>query len=348
MKFMNKYFSFIKPNLSELLILVLFISGSACLETDSAFSQLGIYVDPSYESRKMVEVEGNIYVAHDRLHIIEQLNISTRVKTVWAGSSGVAGSTNGMLANARFNSPIAIAYYPSATPKLYIAEADGCVLREINMTTQTVTTVAGLATTCNNTDGVGTAARFAGITGMAISGTSLYIAQGYNIRKVDLTSFQVTSPLGTYSMVGNVNSTGTAARFSSISGLTVVGNTLFVADNGNNVIRAVDLSSLSVTTFSGTGTVGFVDGSSTTAQFRYINDITSDGSSYLFVTDFKNNSIRQIDVATGSVTTIVGDASTNQDIDGPLASAKIAQPLGITFSSYGLFFSNYDNIRRLH
>lgn len=350
MLFFKKYFLFIKPGIKELLILGLFISGTACLETDNVFSALSIYTDATYDSRKMVEANGYLYIANNKLHIIEQINITTGAKVVWAGSSGTVGATDGTLTNARFNAPSGIAFLPGVTPKLYVVERTGCTLREININAQTVTTVAGASGVCSNVDATGLTARFGTPTDIVIVGASLYVSQlGCNIRKVDLSTFQVTSPIGTYNTCGITNGTGTAASFgSAIYGLTVVGNTLFVADTGNFVIRAVNLGTLAVTTFSGAGTAGSADGNATTAQFNFINAITSDGSTTIFVSDFSSNAIRQVNASTGAVTTIIGSTAMNQDIDGVMASAKMSEPLGVTFSIYGLFISNFDNVRRLH
>lgn len=349
MRFWKTYFSYVRPRFSEFFILVVFFLGSSCLETLGTFYDLGISNYSTNEGRKMVEVNGYLYIANKNLNIIEQVNISTGVKVVWAGSSGVANITDGTLTNARFNAPTGIAYRSGVLPKLYVIDSGSCILREIDMTLQTVTTVAGLANNCGfNTDGIGSAGRFSGPTDIVITGTTMYVSQSFNIRKVDLTNYQVTSPVGTFGMSGGVNATGPAARFNNISGLTIANGTLFVADKDNNLIRAINTVTLAVTTLSGSGTSGFADGSSALAMFNGINSITSDGSSYLFITDYNNNAIRQIDAITGSVVTIIGDTSTNQDIDGLVASSKLSEPLGITLSTDGLFFANRNNIRRLH
>lgn len=348
---LKKYFSFIKPGIFEFFILAMFFLGSSCLETFDVFSQLGIYVNRAADVRRMVELDGKLYIANSKLHIIEQVDISTGVKVVWAGSSGLSGATEGALASARFNTPSGIIYRSGVAPKFYIADRNNCTIRVIDINTQMVSTEVGSLGACANTDGVGTAARLAYPTDLVISGSTMYISQqACNIRKLDLSTLQVTSPIGINGTCGNTNAIGTAATFgnSAVTSLTIVGSTLFVADVANNVIRAVNTGTLVVTSFSGTGSSGFADGNSVTAQFKYINGITSDGNTYLFVSDFLNNSIRQINATTGEVSTILGDVNTNQDIDGTPSSAKLTEPLGIGFSTYGLFFASRDSIRRMH
>lgn len=355
MKLLNKKFwqnRFIKPGIFEILILALFLGSGACLEVSNVLSSIGLSSDLiSYNySAKMVEVNGFIYVANNKNQTIDKIDISNGTKVVWSGTSNTIGSTNGAVGTALYSSPKGIAYKSGASPKLYVIEGVNCTLREIDMNTQTVSTVAGAVGFCNHTDGTGSAANFATPTDLALSGGFLYISEYGCIRKVDLSTYAVTTLVGTNNTYGTVDGVGSAARFSSsIFGLAVIGNNLFIADSGNQLIRKVDLTTLTVTTLTGVvGSAGFVDGASGTAKFNYLSSITSDGSNTLFVSDYYNNAVRSIDATTGTVSTVVGDKVTNEDIDGAVASAKVSEPLGVYLSNYGLFVSNIETVRRLH
>lgn len=355
MKLLNKKFwqnRFIKPGIFEILILVLFLVSGACLEVSNVLSSIGLSTDLILNnySAKMVEVNGFIYVANNKNQTIDKIDISNGTKVVWSGTSGTTGSTNGAVGVALYSSPRGIAYKSGASPKLYVIESANCTLREIDMNTQMVSTVAGSAGLCSHVDGTGSAASFGTPTDVALIGGFLYISEYGCIRKVDLSTYAVTTPVGAYGVYGTTNGVGTAAQFSSsIYGLAVIGNNLFVADSGNQLIRKVDLTTLTVTTLAGVaGSAGFVDGVSGTAKFNDVTSITSDGSNMLFVSDYYNNAVRSIDATTGAVTTIVGDKVTNEDIDGTVASAKVSEPLGVYLSNYGLFVSNIETVRRLH
>jgi sugar lactone lactonase YvrE len=110
---------------------------------------------------------------------------------------------------------------------------------------------------------------------------------------------------------GNVDGTGTAARFFHPSGVTSDGaGNLFVADTNNHTIRKVVIATGEVTSLagsggSGTGTpAGMTDGTGTAARFYSPSDVTSDGEGNLFVADSGNNMIRKVVIATGEVTTL--------------------------------------------
>lgn len=70
---------------------------------------------------------------------------------------------------------------------IYLADTGSCVIRKIQMSTLTVTTVVGLSGTCALVDGSGTAARLGNPALMTSDGTSLFIADWGNnaIRKLN-------------------------------------------------------------------------------------------------------------------------------------------------------------------
>ena len=87
--------------------------------------------------------------------------------------------------------------------------------------------------------------------------------------------------------------------------LSADGATLFVMDTDNEKIRQVDVATGAVTTLAGSGEAGSADGAGVEAQLRGPLELglSSDGAT-LFIADFDNNKIRQLDVATGVVTTL--------------------------------------------
>lgn len=135
------------------------------------------------------------------------------------------------------------------------------------------------------------------------------------------------------SSLGNLDGTGTTARFNYPDGIAIdsSGN-LFVADRGNNIIRKIT-SVGAVTTFAGSGVQGSLDGNGTTARFYYPEGIAIDGSNNMYVTDRANNEIRKITSA-GVVTTIAG-SGTPGSLDGNGTAAQFNAPYGITVDSSG-------------
>jgi gliding motility-associated-like protein len=103
---------------------------------------------------------------------------------------------------------------------------------------------------------------------------------------------------------GYINATGNAARFNrpmQVAG-DASGN-LYIADANNNAIRKISQTGV-VTTFAGssTGVSGFQDGVGTSALFNSPEGIIIDHYGDMFVSDYKNNAIREI-TPNGTVTT---------------------------------------------
>lgn len=147
---------------------------------------------------------------------------------------------------------------------------------------------------------------------------------------------------------GNVDGTGTAARFSYPDGIAVdnSGN-LFIADRGNNEVREMSASGV-VTTFAGSGAQGALDGTGTAAQFYYPEGIAIDSSNNLYVTDRANNLIRKITSA-GVVSTLAG-SGTAGSADGTGTSAQFNAPYGIAVDTSGTLYvvdSGNNEIRKI-
>jgi len=118
-----------------------------------------------------------------------------------------------------------------------------------------VTTLAGTAGMAGSSDGIGAAARFMGPIGVALDGAgNLFVADSaaLTIRKVVVSSGEVTTVAGTAGMGGSSDGIGAAARFASPRGVAVDGaGNLYIADSSNGTIRSLRLADSSVTTLVG-------------------------------------------------------------------------------------------------
>jgi DNA-binding beta-propeller fold protein YncE len=77
----------------------------------------------------------------------------------------------------------------------------------------------------------------------------------------------------------------------------------YIADSFNNCVRRMDASG-NVTTYAGSSTAGYQDGSTTSALFNKPADLGI-YNGYLYVSDTHNNCIRQIDMTHLTVTTFI-------------------------------------------
>lgn len=272
--------------------------------------------------------------------------------TTFAGSS--AGFNNiSSAGSATFNCPIAVT---TDGTNLYVADYLNNAIRQINIATTHVTTIAGsTAGLAGSADGTGNAASFNRPRDITIAGTTLYVADSgnYTIRKIDLVTKAVTTLAGGVGAAGSVDAVGINARFNVLNGITTDGTSLYVTDS-NNTIRRIVIASGAVTTLAGTpGTSGSSDGTQSAARFNLPQHITTDGDS-LYVTDFTSSTIRRIVLATGAVTTIAGkfepggaSGSHADSTDGTGQTARFNQPNGITTDGVNLYVTDsYDNMIR--
>ena len=183
---------------------------------------------------------------------------------------------------ARFNGPRGLVL--SGTT-LYVADQNNHRIRAIDLESpnKTVSTLAGSGSP-GPADGVGSAAQFNDPRGLALSGTTLYVAdyRNHSIRAIDLASRTVSTLAGSGSP-GHTNGVGVAAQFDGPTGIAVSGGTLYVADNRNHRIRAIDIASRTVRDIAGDGTAGSTDGIGTAAQLDKPTNIVVSGST-LYVT----------------------------------------------------------------
>ncbi|MBS1532471.1 MAG: hypothetical protein JSU01_19365 [Bacteroidetes bacterium] len=104
------------------------------------------------------------------------------------------------------------------------------------------------------------------------------------------------------------------------------------------------LSSVSgtVTTFAGSGTAGFLDGSGIGAQFSNPSGMVADAQGNIYISDAFNNRIRKI-APDGTVTTVAGNGTAGY-VDADAADAEFYAPHGLAIDASGnLFVADYGN-----
>lgn len=151
---------------------------------------------------------------------------------------------------------------------------------------------------------------------------------------------RVETLAGVLGQPGFADGVGDEAQFKNTRGLDVAPDCLrvFIADEKNHKIRVYDTLTAQVTTIAG-GEKGAADGCGEAAQFLSPHQLAYAPGEILYVTDAKNNCVRQVDIATGCVTTIGGvcngDDSTAGMMEGVGAAAQFDTPRSITVNSAG-------------
>ena len=93
-----------------------------------------------------------------------------------------------------------------------------------------------------------------------------------------------------------------------------------------------------ITTLAGTGTSGYSGdgGDATAAALDTPAGIALDSSGHLFIADSKNNVVREVDLATGVITTAAGTGVAGYSGNGgPATAARLYNPVGVAVDSHG-------------
>ena len=191
-----------------------------------------------------------------------------------------------------------------------------------------------------SSDGLGGAARFSspGFVALDSLGNAFVTDRGnHTIRKITPAGL-VSTFAGSPTVAGFANGAGAAAIFSSPEGIALdSADNVYVADQGNAVIRKITPAGL-VSTFAGVASVfGDTDGTAT-ARFTGLQGLTIDTADNIYAAQavdsrFSAHSIRKITPA-GEVSTLAGGARSG-NTDGTGTAATFNAPLGVAVDSAG-------------
>ena len=190
----------------------------------------------------IVDQNGNIYLADTNNCRIRKIDGATGIINTFAG--GACGSANGPVANARFNRPRGLAF--DAAGNIYVADTNNHRIRKIDMTTMTVSTIAGSIAGYSGDEGLAVNAKLDTPYGVAVNqfGT-IYIADTNNnrIRKIDSTTGNITTHAGS-NTAGNLGDNGPAIdaqlnKPNKVIAFDDVDGHIIIADTDNNRVREV-------------------------------------------------------------------------------------------------------------
>jgi hypothetical protein len=235
-----------------------------------------------------------MYVATGGLNTIRKITTGNVVST-FAGTGAAGFSGDNGLANAATFRNVQDLFITNGN--LYVADAGNRRIRKINLTTNTITTVAGDGTTAITGNGIGAA------VGVAVDGFgNIYVAGGATnvIRKITPANVYSTyAGTGTAGFSGD-NAAASAATLNLPSDLFIAAGKLYIADVRNRRIRMVNLSTNTISTVAGDGTTNITGNGIGAAA-----GVVADGSGNIFVaTGGAGNAVRKISGST--YTTISG------------------------------------------
>ncbi len=297
---------------------------------------------------------GTVYIAdygNFRIRKIDTFGIITTI--AGTGISGFSGN-GGPATAAKILGPRSITVDKSGV--VYFSDfAKNCV-RKIGLD-GIIYPVAGRGDTIAGfygDNGPATAAMFNGPWGIAVDKKgNVFIADASNnrIRKVDTFGIVTTVVGDGVPYPINDGMPATAGRVQYPYGIDIdnLGN-LYIADNGNNIIRKVDTLGIihTIGGVPGTGSYGYTgdNGPATAAKIYSPYDVAVDSNRNVYIADWHNDVIRRIN-ANGTMITVVGNGLTGFSGDnGNALMAKINYPTGVCIGGKGfLYFADFNNNR---
>jgi len=280
----------------------------------------GIAYDPS---------AGELYVTEYEGATVRRLVVATKEVSTIAGRPEVYEHQDGPGLVARFRRPQPIAL--NAAHELIIGDAG--TLRAIALPSERVRTLAGDGDHFGFENDIGRHVRLAHPEAIvAISDATIVISDcdSSTLRSIDLQSTRVSTLVGASWSRGFFDSSGTDALFRCPSAMSYDGHgTVFVADRGNNAVRAVRVAQRAVKTVLGTPSeCANRDGPFLEARLCDPLGLAARGEE-LLVADGETNTLRRLDLAHGVASTLSGAAFKPGYADGALADARYDQPSGI-------------------
>jgi trimeric autotransporter adhesin len=269
---------------------------------------------------------GNVYIADTNNNVIREVNAATGIITTVVGDCCAFNGPGNQGYNGD-NIPAigAELFFPESVAtdtsgNLYIADYGNNRVREVNVASGVITTVAGNGFGSGATGtggytgdkGPATSAELDGPSAVALdSAGNIYIADFYNdvVRKVTVATGIITTVAGdgTFGLGGD-NGPATSAELASPIGIAVdaAGN-LYIASNAGDV-RKVDAATGIITTIAGGGTgctgetdsIG--DGCGATSVNIGVQNLALDSIGNLYIADSSNNRVREVALTTAQIT----------------------------------------------
>ncbi len=286
---------------------------------------------------------GRLFIAdsnHNRI-VVTKFD-GTLIETI---GGGAAGAIDGAYDKASFNRPQGMALDGDS---LYVADTENHLLRRVDLKARTVQTVAGTGQQGRSFgDFAGGAAQQTALNSpwdLALVGRTLYIAMAgpHQIWLYDIDAKQ-TRPFAGSGREARKDGALLDAGFAQPSGLASDGKTLYVADSGSNIIRAIDLTGKNkkVRTLVGGDLFEFGDRDGRGDDVRLQHPLgvaLHDGA--LLIADTYNHKIKQLDPDSRAVKTFAGAGKPGQ-ADG--ASSSFYEPGGISIADGKLYVADTNN-----
>ncbi|HEY3250989.1 MAG TPA: thioredoxin-like domain-containing protein [Ignavibacteria bacterium] len=267
--------------------------------------------------------------------------------------TGKQGLKDGSYNESEFFKPQGIAFNNG---KLYIADTENHLIREVDLITKQVSTIAGLVR--EDFSGGYQSKNYGIISGKAnetalnspwdivVVGNDLFIAMAgaHQIWKLDLK----TNQIGTYAGSGRENIVDGSFETSALaqtSGITTDGLKLYFADSEVSAVRLADLNPNGrVKTIVGMGLFDFgdIDGVGDKVRLQHpLGIVYNPADNLLYVADTYNNKIKTVNTGTREAKTYSGTGFAGNRDGGE--EAQFNEPSGLTILNGKIYVTDTNN-----
>lgn len=319
---------------------------------DMSDHELPVALEKQRFADSLLAAPGKIAVSSDRVAISDTLHnriILTdkqgKIIRVFGGKE--SGYKNGPADKARFLSPQGLAFSEHG---LYVADTGNHSIRFIDFDSGEVTTVAGNGTNESNRSGKHYRATSIGLRSpwaLALNKDQLYIAMAGNhqIWRLDIDKKQIQAWAGSGRETiddGPLEQAG----FSQPSGLSLIGDKLYVADSEDSGVRVVDIKKQHVTTLVGSGLFDFgdKDGDFEKAQLQHVLGIATNNLNEVYIADTYNHKLKLLKLKEKKIYTVAGTGKPAKGAGNARQSA-LNEPGGIAFLGDSILIADTNNNR---
>jgi sugar lactone lactonase YvrE len=293
--------------------------------------------------------KGNLYVAARKQNRILKISPDREVSVFAGNGKRDFSGDGGPATQAGLSLPMGVAL--NSAGDLLIADTGNNRIRRVEAKNNTITTVAGNGSLWHGRSKLATATSLYEPVSVAVDGDdNIYTggSGGSPVMRLDAITQEITKVMGADLPGDPLASSPASGPFWITAGEH---GALFVADPTRNSVAEITGPG-SLRTIAGGPVCGFAgDGGPGSGALLCFPESVAVTGNKLFIADTANNRIRRLDVQSGVITTVAGNAQAGYAGDeGPAVQASLNGPMGVLANRKGdLFIADTGNdcIRRV-